>query len=221
MWWSCRIKDDWLWGLYVFALMCLVCLVRGWFWVASLARQRSTSGLWGSLQRVRAPPWPGRTRVSSSWRSVKEDSANFSANLLWCFFNNLLSFCVFHFCCVNLVKRWRKSLKSVEFLGLSEPALVPFCPGLADPIHRHHSHPAGGHLPGRAPPDRHERLPERAAEHAGLIWLKFQFKIIKWQHKEGKENPKEGVLLNKTCLVLHRIHILSIYDYICSKQHYT
>lgn len=56
---------------------------------------------------------------------------------------------------------------SVRSLGLFEPALVPICPSLADPIHRHRSHPAGGHLPGRAPPDRHERLLKRAAEHAG------------------------------------------------------
>lgn len=51
--------------------------------------------------------------------------------------------------------------------GFLKPALVAFCSGVVDPIHRHHSHPAGGHLPGRAAPDGHERLPQRAAEHAG------------------------------------------------------
>lgn len=53
--------------------------------------------------------------------------------------------------------------------GLLEPALVAFRSGVADPLHRHHSHSAGGHFPGRASPDGHERLPECAAEHAGQL----------------------------------------------------
>lgn len=50
------------------------------------------------------------------------------------------------------------------FLGL---ALVSFRSGVVNPLPRHHSHPAGRHLPGHPAPDGHERLPERAAEHAG------------------------------------------------------
>lgn len=40
--------------------------------------------------------------------------------------------------------------------GLLKPALVPLCPGIADPLSRHHSHSAGRHLPGHPTPDRHE-----------------------------------------------------------------
>ena len=62
--------------------------------------------------------------------------------------------------------RARSSLLSV-LSGLPELALVAFHSGVADPFHRHRSHAAGGHLPGRGAPDGHERLAQRAAEHAG------------------------------------------------------
>lgn len=51
--------------------------------------------------------------------------------------------------------------------GFLEPTLVSFCTGVVDPLPRHHPDPSGGHLPRRTSPYRHERLPQRAAEHAG------------------------------------------------------
>ena len=45
--------------------------------------------------------------------------------------------------------------------------MVTICSGAAHPIHRHHAHAAGGHLPGYHKVDGDERLPERAAEPAG------------------------------------------------------
>lgn len=66
------------------------------------------------------------------------------------------------------VTDWCVSLPS----GIFEPALVTFRSGVVDPLPRHHSHLAGGHLPGCAAPDRHERLPQCAAEHAGQAAVK-------------------------------------------------
>lgn len=53
--------------------------------------------------------------------------------------------------------------------GFPEPALVPFCPGAADPIYRHHPNSARRHFSGCSPSDGNERLPQCTPKHAGQL----------------------------------------------------
>ncbi|XP_040917135.1 natural resistance-associated macrophage protein 2-like isoform X3 [Toxotes jaculatrix] len=70
---------------------------------------------------------------------------------------------------VGILAAGQSSTMTGTYSGFPEPALVAFCPGLVDPLPRHHPYPAGGRLPGCAASYRHERLPQRAAEHAVAI----------------------------------------------------
>ncbi|XP_016317851.1 natural resistance-associated macrophage protein 2-like isoform X2 [Sinocyclocheilus anshuiensis] len=70
---------------------------------------------------------------------------------------------------IGILAAGQSSTMTGTYSGLPEPALVPLRSRAADALHRHLPHAPGGRLPGRAASHRHERLSERAAEHAAAV----------------------------------------------------